>query len=46
LVTEAFVIHGSEATEDELYSSEAYYSAVNGVGHDLALAVRFVTGSV
>jgi NDP-sugar pyrophosphorylase family protein len=46
LVTEAFVIHGSEATEDEVYSSEAYYSAVTGVGHDLALAVRFVTRSV
>ena len=45
-VTESFVIHGPEATEDEVYSSEAYYSAVNGVGHDLALALRFVTGSL
>ncbi len=45
-VTESFVIHGPEATEDEVYSSEAYYSAVNGFGHDLALALRFVTGSL
>lgn len=44
LLTEAFVIHGPLATEDEVYSCEAYYTAVNGWGHDLSLAVRFVTG--
>jgi lipopolysaccharide/colanic/teichoic acid biosynthesis glycosyltransferase len=44
LLTEAFVIHGPTATDDEVYSCEAYYTAVNGFGHDLALAVRFITG--
>lgn len=44
LLTEAFVIHGPTATEDEIYSCEAYYIAAGGLGHDLSLALRFVTG--
>lgn len=44
LLTEALVIHGPAANEDEVYSCEAYYTAVHGVGHDLSLALRFITG--
>jgi NDP-sugar pyrophosphorylase family protein len=43
LLTEAFVVHGPAATEDEVYSCEAYYTAMNTVGHDVSLVIRFVT---
>jgi len=42
LITEAFVLHGASATEDEIYSSEVYYSAMTSLTHDLSLALRFV----
>lgn len=44
LLTEAFVIHGARATEDDIYACEAYYTAVDSVFHDISLAVRFVVG--
>jgi carbonic anhydrase/acetyltransferase-like protein (isoleucine patch superfamily) len=43
LITEAFVLHGASATEDEIYSSEVYYSAMTSLTHDVSLALRFVT---
>jgi lipopolysaccharide/colanic/teichoic acid biosynthesis glycosyltransferase len=43
LITEAFVLHGSNATADQTYSSEVYYAAMADIRHDLALAIRFVT---
>lgn len=42
LITEAFVLHGASATEDEIYSSEVYYSAMTSLSHDVSLALRFV----
>ena len=43
LITEAFVVHGVSATEDDVYSSEVYYSAMTSFSHDVSLALRFVT---
>lgn len=43
LITEAFVLHGMAPTEDEVYSSEVYYSAMSSMNHDLSLAMRFMT---
>jgi len=37
IVTEAFVNYGSSPTEDELYTSEAFYSVTTGIGHDFKL---------
>ena len=44
LISEAFVVHGSSATDDEVYSSEACYHAQSGFAHDLSLILRFVAG--
>ncbi len=46
LITEAGVLHGSTATEDEVYSSEVYYSAMASTRHDLGLALRFLARTV
>jgi carbonic anhydrase/acetyltransferase-like protein (isoleucine patch superfamily) len=43
LITEAFVLHGGNATADQVYSSEVYYAAMANIRHDLALAIRFIT---
>jgi len=37
IVTEAFVNYGASPTEDELYTSEAFYSVTTGIGHDFKL---------
>ena len=37
LITEALVMFGRAPSEDELYTAEAYYSAVQSIGHDLKL---------
>jgi hypothetical protein len=42
LITEAGVLHGSAATDDEVYSSEVYYSAMRSPGHDFGLAFHFL----
>lgn len=46
LITEAGVVHGSAATEDEVYSSEVYYSAMASPKHDLGLAIHFLARTV
>ena len=42
LISEAFVVHGPSASDDEIYSSEAYYHAQSGFAHDLSLILRFI----
>jgi NDP-sugar pyrophosphorylase family protein/lipopolysaccharide/colanic/teichoic acid biosynthesis glycosyltransferase len=46
LITEAGVLYGADATEDDVYSSEVYYSAMAGPRHDFALAVQFLARAV
>jgi len=46
LITEAGVLHGSDATEDEVYSSEVYYSAMASLSYDFSLAMRFLGQAV
>src|SRR5271163_1364248 len=43
LITEAFVMFGRKPNEDELYTAEAYYSAVQSVRHDLKLLRLYLT---
>jgi hypothetical protein len=38
LITEAAVMFGPDATEDEVYTAEAFYSATESLGHDFRLA--------
>ncbi len=49
LITEALVMFGRSPSEDELYTAEAYYSAVQSARHDLKLLylyfVRLITNS-
>jgi NDP-sugar pyrophosphorylase family protein len=49
LITEAFVMFGRSPDLDELYTAEAYYSAIQSIGHDLKLLrlylVRLLTRS-
>ena len=42
LVTEAFVLHGADASADEVYSCEAFYSVAAGLRHDAAILLRFL----
>ena len=42
LITESDVVHGDGATEDDIYSSEMYYTAVGSIGHDLRLSLKFL----
>jgi len=44
LVSEADAVYGGTPTEDELYSSEVYYSTQRGMQHDLRIALRFIFG--
>ena len=37
LITEAFVMFGRRPSEDELYTAEAYYTAVESLRHDIKL---------
>ena len=37
VITEAFINYGAFPTEDELYTSEVFYSVSAGVGHDFKL---------
>ena len=41
IVTEAYVQHGAAPTEDELYSTEAFYSVVAGVRHDVKVLIKY-----
>jgi len=40
-ITEAFVLYGSNPSEDELYSTEAFYSVSSGLRHDLKLVIGY-----
>jgi lipopolysaccharide/colanic/teichoic acid biosynthesis glycosyltransferase len=42
LITEAFALHGAEATADEVYSSEAFYSVAAGPRHDANILLRYL----
>lgn len=42
LITEALVNYGLECNEDELYTSEAYYSVKSSLRHDFSLLFRFM----
>ena len=42
LITEAFALHGADASPDEVYSSEAYYSVAAGPRHDAAILFRYL----
>jgi NDP-sugar pyrophosphorylase family protein len=42
IVTEAFVLYGNAPTEDELYSTEAFYSVAAGFNHDLRLLTNYM----
>jgi lipopolysaccharide/colanic/teichoic acid biosynthesis glycosyltransferase len=48
LITEAAVMFGPDATEDEIYTAEAFYSATESLGHDCRLVglwfLRLITG--
>ena len=37
IITEAFINYGALTTEDELYTSEVFYSVSAGIGHDFKL---------
>ena len=41
IVTEAFVMYGDHATEDEMYSTEAFYSVMHSFPHDLKLLIGY-----
>ncbi len=43
LIDEARVVHGSGATEDLSYASEAVYSVSKSIRYDLALLIRYLT---
>jgi len=42
LITEAYALHGPNATADEIYSSEAFYSVAAGPRHDAAVLLRYL----
>jgi lipopolysaccharide/colanic/teichoic acid biosynthesis glycosyltransferase len=42
VVTEAFVQYGDNPTEDELYSSEAFYSVSAGIRHDFRVLLTYL----
>jgi hypothetical protein len=42
LITEAFALHGADASPDEVYSSEAYYSVAGGPRHDAHILLRYL----
>lgn len=42
LITESFVQYGNCPTEDELYSAEAFYSAMGGFIYDLKLTLGYI----
>ena len=43
LVTEALVMFGRNPSEDELYTAEAYYTAVESIHHDVKLLRLFLS---
>lgn len=45
-ITEAFVLYGERPTEDELYSTEAFYSVSSGFRRDLKLVFAYLARSV
>jgi lipopolysaccharide/colanic/teichoic acid biosynthesis glycosyltransferase len=42
LITEADVMFGRDASEDELYTSEVFYSATESFRHDVKLLARWL----
>lgn len=42
LITEAFALHGADASPDEVYSCEAYYSVAAGLRHDAGILLRYI----
>jgi lipopolysaccharide/colanic/teichoic acid biosynthesis glycosyltransferase/acetyltransferase-like isoleucine patch superfamily enzyme len=44
LITEALVMSGNAPSEDELYTTEVYYSAAGSFRHDLTVARRYLRG--
>jgi len=42
LITEAFALHGSVASSDEIYTCEAYYSVAAGPVHDGRVFLRYL----
>jgi len=42
VITEAFINYGASPTEDELYTSEAFYSVSAGIGHDFKLLAAYL----
>jgi lipopolysaccharide/colanic/teichoic acid biosynthesis glycosyltransferase len=44
LITEARVMFGADASADEIYTSEAFYSATESAGHDFKLATLWLRG--
>ena len=44
LVTEAFATFGESASEDEIYTAEAFYSVAAGPRHDLRILLRYAAG--
>ena len=44
VVTEAFINYGTFPTEDELYTSEIFYSVSAGIRHDFKLLTGYLGG--
>jgi len=42
VITEAFINYGAFPTEDELYTSEVFYSVSAGIGHDFRLLLGYL----
>jgi lipopolysaccharide/colanic/teichoic acid biosynthesis glycosyltransferase len=42
LVSEAYINYGDAPTEDERYTSEAFYSVASGFGHDLKIFFAYL----
>ncbi|MEW6128494.1 MAG: sugar transferase [Acidobacteriota bacterium] len=42
IITETFVLYGENATTDEIYSAETYYSVMSGFSYDLKLLLRYL----
>lgn len=42
VITEAFVQYGGNATQDELHTSEVFYTAVGSFRYDAALMLRYI----
>ena len=43
IITEALINYGASPTEDELYTSEVFYSVSSGIGHDFNLLIGYLS---